>query len=123
LDTISLAKSGCKFIIIPLALAIFLIVLMIALSHRGVRYQMDVSGFLTTEPEDGASVRLDGIIKDMQPTGASLEVRLCDAQSCVDALVPIRFGSRLKPESRVIMSGIYRQQKLHVSDVLTRCHD
>ena len=119
----SLAKSGCKTIIIPLALAALLIVLMVALSHRGIRYQMDVSGFLATEPADGISVRLDGFVKEMHSTGASIEVKLCDAGACVDAEVPIRFGSRLKPQIHVIMSGIYQQQKLHVSDVLTRCHE
>ena len=120
---ISLVKSGCKTIIIPLALAALLIVLMVALSHGGIRYQTNVSEFLATKPVDGVSVRLDGMIDGMQVNGDFVDVRLCNENTCIDAQVPIRFGSRINPQTRVILSGIYRQQRLYVSDVLTRCHD
>lgn len=123
MGTILSVKSGCKSVVIPLVLAALLIVVMVALSHGGMRYQTDVSGFWASGPTEGASVRLDGTVREMRSTGSWIEVRLCDENACIDAEVPFRFGSRLALQTRVIMSGIYRAQRLHVEDVLTRCHE
>ena len=93
------------------------------MSHRGIRYQTDVSGFWALGPTDGASVRLDGTVREMRSKGDVIEIVLCDEKACIDGVVPVRFGSRIAPQTRVILTGIYRDKQLHVSDVLTRCHE
>ena len=108
---------------IPLALAALIVVCMVAASHRGIRYESDVSTFLASTPADGETVRLDGTIRSISPYHENDIVTLCNDADCVRALVPVRFRARLSDGAHVILTGIYREQTLHVSDVLTRCHD
>ncbi len=88
-----------------------------------MRYQTDVSGFWALSPTDGASVRLEGTVREMRSAADRIEIVLCDEKSCIDGVVPVRFGTRLKPQMRVIVTGTYRAQRLQIEDVLTRCHD
>ena len=114
--------SGCKTVWIPLSLAALLMVLMVAMSHRGIRYDTKISDFLATQPEDGVSVRLDGVIHAMQSSNAGMHVELCDEKACLDAQIPLQFTARLHLNAHVIVSGIYREHGIQVSNVLTRCH-
>ena len=114
-DTISTKRNGCKHtILIPLLMAGFIIVFLLAMSSESTQYAISAASF---EPSNDAFFRLEGQLKFYQPQ--SMSAQLCDKDVCIPCLLPENFI--FQPEKHVIAEGRWVNDAFHISRILTRC--
>ncbi len=115
-DMTSTRASGCDLIsvLLPIILAGMIIGVMLVMGHEAAPYS---SPLRTLEPTEGSFYRLDCVVAEMDHG----ELLLCDEGKCLEASAPPEVFMQIKPGAEVIVSGEYRQGRLHVASVLTRC--
>ena len=94
---------------------------LLVMSAKMPQYATSIREF---SPVEGAFFRLEGTIQHLneQNTDDTRLAMLCDENICLQAKIPVMYLPRLKPQSRIIVEGIWKHEMLHVSKVLTRCH-
>lgn len=112
----STRANGCDLIsvLIPIILAGMIIAVMLVMGQDAAPYS---SPLRTLEPTEGSFYRLDCVVTQIKQG----ELLLCDEGKCLDASASPEILLQLKTGAEVIVSGEYRQGRLHVASVLTRC--
>ena len=96
---------------------------LLAMSAKMPQYATSIRAF---SPVEGAFFRLEGTIQyvnnQTENTDDTRLALLCDETYCLQAQIPVMYLTRLKPQNRIIVEGIWEHEVLHVSKVMTRCH-
>ena len=96
---------------------------LLAMNAKMPQYATSIREF---SPVEGAFFRLEGTLQYLndqtENTNHTRLATLCDENDCLQAKIPVMYLPRLKPQSHIIVEGIWEHEMLHVSKVLTRCH-
>jgi hypothetical protein len=110
-------------IILPCVMASLFVGVLLAMNAKMPQYATSIREF---SPVEEAFFRLEGTIQHLndqtETTDDTRLAMLCDENICLHAKMPVMYLPRLKPQSRIIVEGIWKHEMLHVSKVLTRCH-
>ena len=115
-DTTSTPTSGCKYSIwIPFLMASVFILFILAMGHESPKYSLPAHLF---DGENGKFYRLEGrFVPHHEPEN---KPELCSESVCL--CIDLVSHTQLKPDSEIIVEGIWKDSCFVASRVLTKCH-